>query len=66
MLFTAGKGMIRERAKLPDEVSEGDYDVDYYLNNQIIPSVDKIFEALGVDINKEIDQKEQSSLSKFI
>ncbi len=64
-VITSGEGRIRDRAKLPDEVSETDYDADYYINNQILPSVDKIFEVLGKDIKSEIEQKEQHSLRKF-
>lgn len=64
-VITSGEGRIRDRAKLPDEVSETDYDSDYYINNQIIPSVDKIFEAIGRDIKAEIEKKEQHSLNKF-
>jgi DNA polymerase I len=28
-------------------VEEGDYDADYYVNNQVIPAVFRILEALG-------------------
>jgi len=50
--------------KLPNEVKE--YDADYYVEHQIIPSVEKIFEAAGVDFRNALDEKEQSSLSEFI
>jgi len=56
-----GKGLIREKAKLLEE-SEG-YDEEYYINNQIIPVVEGIFEVFGVD--KESLVKEQRKLGDF-
>ncbi len=38
---------ISDRARLIDFVEEGDYDADYYVNNQVIPAVFRILEALG-------------------
>jgi DNA polymerase I len=38
---------ISDRARIIDFVGEGDYDADYYINNQIIPAVFRILEALG-------------------
>ncbi len=59
-----GDGSIAERSQLPNEVRE--YDAAYYIEHQILPSVEKIFEAAGVDLMKALDEKEQSSLSEFI
>ncbi len=39
------------------------YDIEYYLNNQIIPSVESIFEVLNIDIKQKINK--QKSLSDF-
>ena len=64
-VVTTGKGIIRDRAKIPDEVKNNDYDVDYYLNNQIIPAVDRIFAVMGIDLNELINPKNQSTLGKF-
>ncbi|MFA5060899.1 MAG: DNA-directed DNA polymerase [Candidatus Pacearchaeota archaeon] len=51
-----GRGKrVGDKVFLPDE--KADYDIDYYLNNQIIPSVENIFEVFGVDV-KEISQGE--------
>ncbi|MFC1728601.1 DNA-directed DNA polymerase [Nanoarchaeota archaeon] len=61
-----GSGKIRDRAKLPDEIVDNDYDSEYYIKNQVLPSVDKIFEALGKDIMKETESKEQSKLGQFV
>ena len=56
---------MRERAKSPDEVEEGEYDPEYYVKNQIIPSVDKIFEALGYNKEDLISDKEQTGLGEY-
>jgi len=64
-VVTKGKGRIRDRAKLPEEVKNNEYDPDYYINNQILPAVDKIFEVLGYS-SKEILEKEQSNLKSFL
>jgi len=56
---------IRDKAKLPDEVSQTDYDPDYYINNQVIPAVEKIFEVLGYSKEDLIESKEQNKLEKF-
>jgi len=57
------KSLIRERAKLPDE--KGKYDVDYYLNNQILPAVENIFEVFNVKIKELVDGKKQMKLEDF-
>ncbi len=57
------KGPIRERAKLPDEV--GEYDIDYYLNNQILPAVENIFEVFSINTKEMFDGKKQTNLMDF-
>ncbi len=57
------KSLIRERAKLPDE--PGEYDIEYYLKNQILPAVENIFEVFNVKTNELIDNKKQMSLGDF-
>ena len=64
-VIKAGKGMIRDRADIPKDVNEGDYDEEYYVNNQIIPSVEKIFEVLGYNKEDLIKDMGQSSLGDF-
>ena len=65
-IISKGKGMIRDRAKPPEDCQEGDYDIDYYINNQIIPSVERIIEVLGYTKEDLITSKDQSSLQSFI
>ena len=64
-VITKGKARIRDKAKLPNEVNQDDYDPDYYVNNQVIPAVEKIFEVIGYN-KEELSQKEgQKKLAKF-
>ncbi len=56
---------IRDKAKLPDEVTQKDYDPDYYVNNQVVPAVEKIFEVLGYTKEDLLESKEQDKLEKF-
>ncbi|MBI2663508.1 ribonuclease H-like domain-containing protein [Candidatus Woesearchaeota archaeon] len=60
-----GEGMIRDRARLLIECKDEDYDSDYYINNQIIPSVKMIFEAVGLKEDDLLINKEQRTLGEF-
>jgi DNA polymerase I len=42
-----GGSNIGDRAVVIDHAVEGDYDADYYINNQVLPAVMRILEALG-------------------
>ena len=64
-VITEGKGMIRDRAKLPEECEEKEYDADYYINNQLLPAVVRIFEVLGYKKEDLLESKEQSRLESF-
>ena len=60
-----GKGLVRDKAKLPDECKQDEYDAEYYINNQIIPSVDKIFEVLGYNKDDLLEHATQKKLEGF-
>jgi DNA polymerase I len=64
-VVTAGKEKIRDRAKLPEEVKKGDYDPDYYINNQVIPAVEKILEVFGYSTDELTGEKKQSKLGAY-
>src|SRR3989344_586822 len=64
-VVTEGKGIIRDRAKLPEECNEKEYDAEYYINNQIIPAVKMIFESVGYSEGILTESNEQSKLNKF-
>jgi len=57
------KALVRERAKLPSE--KGEYDIEYYLNHQILPAVENIFEVFKINIHETIDGKKQMKLGEF-
>lgn len=57
-----GEGKLRDKARLIED-AQG-YDDDYYIDNQILPAVGKIFEALGYS-EREIAPKEQKELGDF-
>lgn len=56
------KKLVREKVKLPDE--EADYNISYYLEHQIVPAVENIFEVFGITKN-ELLGKEQKKLGEF-
>ena len=57
-----GNGPLKDKAKMPQDCST--YDAEYYINNQIIPAVEKIFEVLGFE-KLIFMEKDQSQLSDF-
>ncbi len=61
-IISSGKGLIRDRAKIPKEAK--DYDKEYYINNQIIPCVENIFKIKGYS-KQDLLSKEQSKLGDF-
>ena len=42
-VYSKGKGMIRDRSRMVDEIKDEKYDSDYYINNQVVPAVEGIF-----------------------
>ena len=46
-IITTGKGSISDRAKSIDMVTKNDYDVNYYVNNQIIAVAFRVLSVLG-------------------
>ena len=64
-VVTQGNDQIRNRAKLPEEVKGNEYDADYYINNQVVPAVERIFNVLGYRKEDLIETKEQTKLAGF-
>lgn len=60
------KKLIREKVKLPGE--KGEYNIEYYLEHQILPAVENIFQVFGIEIKNMIDEqkKNQNKLSKWM
>ncbi len=57
------KALVREKAKLPDECAENEYDSNYYIEHQIVPAVENIFGVFG--IKREDITKGQKKLGEF-
>jgi len=61
-IITNNGKTISERAQLAELTKEGDYDIDYYINNQVLPSVSSIFAIFKYDENKLLSQPSQKKL----
>lgn len=64
-VVTQGNDIIRNRSKLPEEVKENEYDADYYINNQVVPAVERIFNVIGYKKEDLLETKEQTKLEGF-
>ena len=56
---------IRDKARTMDEVSQKDYDAEYYIERQVIPSVERIINVLGYSKEDLKEGKGQSKLERF-
>jgi DNA polymerase elongation subunit (family B) len=65
-VIVKGKGKIRDKVKLPEDTRKEDYDPEYYINNQVIPVVDKILEVFRYKKEDLLEAKEQSKLGSFM
>ncbi len=61
-IVTDEPGKIRDKSKIPSEAKN--YDPNYYIENQILPTVEKIFEVFGIK-REDILIKEQTKLGEF-
>lgn len=57
------KKLVREKVKLPFE--KGEYNIKYYLERQILPAVENIFQVFGTNIQEITDGKKQTKLGDF-
>ncbi|MBU4069851.1 MAG: DNA-directed DNA polymerase [Nanoarchaeota archaeon] len=57
------KKLVRDKVKLPEE--KGEYDIQYYLERQILPAVENIFQVFKINIKEVIDGKKQMTLGDF-
>jgi DNA polymerase I len=60
-----GKESISDKAELEEYVQEGDYDADYYIENQVLPAVIKIMQELGYTKEDLITGGKQTGLSQW-
>ncbi len=64
-IITRKGSSISDKAAVIDYVEEGDYDPDYYINNQVLPAVMRILEALGYSEDELKGLGKQMSLDSF-
>ncbi len=57
------KKLVRDKVKLPDE--KGEYNIKYYLERQILPAVENIFQVFDININETMEGKKQTTLGEF-
>jgi len=57
------KKLVRECVKLPEE--KGEYNIEYYLNRQILPAVENIFQVFGINVKEILSEKKQTKLGDF-
>jgi DNA polymerase elongation subunit (family B) len=57
------KKLVRDKVKLPSE--KGEYNIEYYLEKQILPAVENIFQVFDINIKEIIEGKKQMTLGDF-
>ncbi len=57
------KKLVRERVKLMEE--KGEYNIEYYLNRQILPAVENIFQVFNINVKEILEGKKQTKLGDF-
>lgn len=57
------KKLVREKVKLPQE--KGEYNKEYYLEKQVLPAVENIFQVFDFDVKTLINKKNQMTLEGF-
>ena len=56
--------LVRDKVKLPHE--KGEYNIEYYLDRQILPAVENILQVFGINTDELINKKNQNSLNKWM
>jgi DNA polymerase I len=64
-IITKKGSSISEKAEMVGFVKENDYDADYYINNQVLPAVMRIMEAVGFKEDELKGLGRQTTLSGF-
>ena len=60
-----GKGAIYQKARIPEDVTLADLDMDYYIENQIIPAVSSILATVGYSLTDITSNHTQNDLGQF-
>jgi len=64
-IVVKGKEPISKRAVPIEDADISNYDPNYYIENQVLPAVGRIIEALGYSEEELIHKEKQSSLDAF-
>lgn len=64
-IITKSGKSISDKAEFEEYVKEGNYDADYYIQNQLVPAVIKIMRELGYSEGDLIHGGRQKTLSSF-
>lgn len=64
-IVVKGAGRIRDKVKLPEECSQSEYDGEYYVQNQVIPAIERILGVFGLNIDDFTSTTKQKSLGSF-
>lgn len=64
-VITLGIGPIEQRAKIPSEIKKENIDSRFYIENQIIPSVEDVFSLFKISKEEILLSKSQSDLEHF-
>ncbi|MEK6958508.1 MAG: DNA-directed DNA polymerase [archaeon] len=64
-IITKNGKSISDRAELEEYVEEGNYDPDYYIENQVLPAVIKIVQELGYTKEDLLHGGKQSGLTQW-
>lgn len=64
-IITKGKGSISDRAEPLETVKEGQYDPDYYIDNQILPAAMRVLQALNITEEDVLEGKTQVKLNDW-
>ena len=57
------KKLVRDKVKLPNEKDK--YNIQYYLERQLMPAIENIFNVFNVNIKEIIDGRKQTTLGDF-
>jgi len=55
--------LVRDKVALPEE--NKDYEITYYLEKQILPAIENIFQVLDIDAKSLIEETSQDKLDKW-
>ncbi len=64
-IITKRSGSISDRAEPLDDVKEGEYDPEYYINHQVLPAAMRVLSALGITEQQVLSGKIQARLGKW-